>query len=603
MSSAGPFILISNDGKQDKLIMATQLLNSRIQNIVAKKQEKRRLPMNHPESLPSLMDIEQTHILYTLAYYKPFAAIAFCYSSTSPEGSVSLNSDVQFQIPQFGDFFNDMAVKITLKQPTVTYHNSTTPNLKPLGRWCDYPGERLLKNVKFSVNGQVLDQYNSSDTVFHRNQFVNPGKMAAWNRCMGQEATKTAFSQRSDAGWDPSVSGDVNHFNFRLSSNLRDGYQTPKAPNSSEELSLMIPLLFWFNNSPRLSMPSAAIPNGMRNITISLASIHEMYGLVPRVDSSDGRTAVTDANVSAPANFVVNCQLIINNLFVLPEIHNIYIKRVTFTLIRVHLSHREELNKSNNSILLSQLKYPVEYMSIGVRPKDYEKTEKNEAYKYLSKWHLFNKSDEADIDTGYAKFVKRSLGSVSWDESVDPNEIKLADDLVVDVPAGSIIVIDGEPVRNVLVAADVGDDAVDITPAFGSLETGTADAVVYIPVAETFTKQNVTLPVDTLGLKSHGVTIYDEQTINFYNSYLPSHYGGEVLNSSEDAGIMFMPFCLYPGAYQPSGHINMSRARECNLELKGSWLSSSNVGQLYVNVSAINFLLVADGSCVLRFNT
>jgi hypothetical protein len=66
---------------------------------------------------------------------------------------------------------------------------------------------------------------------------------------------------------------------------------------------------------------------------------------------------------------------------------------------------------------------------------------------------------------------------------------------------------------------------------------------------------------------------------------------------------MFMPCCLYPGAYQPSGHINMSRARECNLELKGSWLSSSNVGQLYVNVSAINFLLVADGSCVLRFNT
>ncbi len=29
-----------------------------------------------------------------------------------------------------------------------------------------------------------------------------------------------------------------------------------------------------------------------------------------------------------------------------------------------------------------------------------------------------------------------------------------------------------------------------------------------------------------------------------------------------DSSIIFVPFCLLPGTYQPSGHINLSRARE-----------------------------------------
>ena len=62
-------------------------------------------------------------------------------------------------------------------------------------------------------------------------------------------------------------------------------------------------------------------------------------------------------------------------------------------------------------------------------------------------------------------------------------------------------------------------------------------------------------------------------------------------------------FALYPGTYQPSGHINISRAREFMLRYTSSFISASNVVQLLITAIAINFLLISDGSANLRYST
>ena len=62
-------------------------------------------------------------------------------------------------------------------------------------------------------------------------------------------------------------------------------------------------------------------------------------------------------------------------------------------------------------------------------------------------------------------------------------------------------------------------------------------------------------------------------------------------------------FNLYPGTYQPSGHINVSRAREFYIAYTSSVISTSLVGTLVVVAAAINFLLISDGSAVLRYST
>ena len=68
MGSAGAvFSLIANDGKADRLIMATKLLNQRIKDIVCYRQKQ-----GMDDVLPTLQDIERTHILYVNAHFNRF---------------------------------------------------------------------------------------------------------------------------------------------------------------------------------------------------------------------------------------------------------------------------------------------------------------------------------------------------------------------------------------------------------------------------------------------------------------------------------------------------------------------------------------------------
>lgn len=58
MAAAGVFKLIANDGKADRMIMATKLLNQRIKDIMCL-----RVKSGFDDPTPTLVDIEKTHIL------------------------------------------------------------------------------------------------------------------------------------------------------------------------------------------------------------------------------------------------------------------------------------------------------------------------------------------------------------------------------------------------------------------------------------------------------------------------------------------------------------------------------------------------------------
>src|SRR3989344_5633115 len=111
MSSTGAmFTLISNDGKADRLVLATPLLLQRIKEIM-----HMRARQGKADITPTLLDIERTHILYINAHFKPYAAIGFEYNKVKPQASgVALGSSVTFSIPQFGDFIYDMVCRVRL---------------------------------------------------------------------------------------------------------------------------------------------------------------------------------------------------------------------------------------------------------------------------------------------------------------------------------------------------------------------------------------------------------------------------------------------------------------------------------------------------------
>ena len=106
MATGGIFQIITNDGKQDRMLMATALLHDRLATIHASKWDANKtlyganFPQDDVRNLPSLLDIEKTHILFTNAHFKPFAAIGFEYNKVRPSsGTTSLGSVIQFSIP------------------------------------------------------------------------------------------------------------------------------------------------------------------------------------------------------------------------------------------------------------------------------------------------------------------------------------------------------------------------------------------------------------------------------------------------------------------------------------------------------------------------
>lgn len=157
---------------------------------------------------------------------------------------------------QFGDFFHDMALHVVLKQPTLNITPGTAASDQPAMRWCDFPGERLLKNVRFEVNANPLDEYTSNSTNFHRLFSVQPNKKVGWDRLVGQEEPLKGFVDQPNWVRSGVSSAALDH---RSAAEVCIGNQTPTGQKTAD-LEMIIPLLFWFNRDPRLSIPSVAIP-------------------------------------------------------------------------------------------------------------------------------------------------------------------------------------------------------------------------------------------------------------------------------------------------------------------------------------------------------
>ena len=123
MSAGAVFKLVANDGKADRMIMATALLNQRIRDVMCA-----RASAGKEDPTPTLVDLERTHILYVNAHFKPYAAVGFEYNKVRPSsGNPTLGSTVTFSIPQFGDFFNDMVLRTRLSQFQGKPLSFTTP--------------------------------------------------------------------------------------------------------------------------------------------------------------------------------------------------------------------------------------------------------------------------------------------------------------------------------------------------------------------------------------------------------------------------------------------------------------------------------------------
>lgn len=674
MSSGGVFILIADDGKIDRMLMASKLLSQRIKDVMCARKRAGKADIT-----PTLVDIERTHILYVNAHFKPFAAIGFEYNKVRPQsGNATLGGGVTFSIPQFGDFFYDMVIRTriaaaqsrtgstptqatgSVSNPALFPFNGTNPdgtanaaafynltdafgNVLVDGRtaqqgartpvtyrnmiqYCEYPGIRLHSTMKFEVNGNPLDNYEPAVISMLEKFCVPPNKRRGHDVLHGQEVPVQGYGglrggilsapagsvpsgaiTRMDATQSnqtlapfafaagaalPNVNGvagaatAIVPFNptaapaqrdiSRLSLQFFNGPQTPKP--IQPPLEAWHKLRFWFNDDVRLSIASVSIPFGQRYINTDLEQFanlcYEFPGLylqtiidpvspVPLgaptavrsityspVFQKLGIEAVSSGDVG-----IEKIELYINNIFVNPEIHDIYIKRIGFTLIRVYRIHRQRVSADGGEEkLLSQLKWPVEYIFFGLRPVWNTKDVTTGA----------GTGSSVGVVNGGNQNLWRDWHRLTFQANVSADRASLAE-----TPAAAAIAALGSSVGQVIPDR------------------------YWLPVPT----------VDTLSLTSHGITIYDSFTDMFYNSYAPFQYGGYALSTPEDPGAMFVNLALFPRSYQPSGHLNISRARETYIKWTSHYITSTTPADLLAVAIAINFLLITDGSAVLRYST
>jgi hypothetical protein len=548
MATGAVFNLLASDGRQDRILMANEFLKQRLGEI-----QKARMLNQAEDPLPTLLDVERTHVLFVNAHFKPFVAIAFeYYTHNATSGAVALGTDVMFNLGQYGDFIADMVLQLELGAPTLTNNGGASTSAS--FQYYDLPGVRVLQNTKLEINGSKLDEYSSDSVLMHDKFLVQPHKRNGWLRCMGNQVSREGVYAEDTSTIVPDT---------QVLARITDGPQTPRdidsiiANPSTFKLAMFIPVLLWCRD-PRLALPSLAIPSGQRNLTFTLAPTSSIiHGQVRGATGQDKNFTFTDSPI-------ITCKLWVNNLFVNPDIHDIFMRRVGFTMIRVHREFHATTTKNQESLQLLQLKWPTECLFVGVRPT----AQKN----HPTRWHKFNW-----CETGLAA-VPKSLTTES--------KVKVATPYVADTTA----------------------------PFAGQNPSLQVEYDKELPM------------VDKFSVNLHGIPIYKDMPSQMFNSYMTYQYGVQTINSPTDSGVYMIPFCLYPGTYQPSGYVNASRAREFFLEFTSSIIGTSKpntsdvtrprvdrlVGtaqsvtvsaEVVVVSSAINFLLITDGSCVLRYST
>ena len=347
MSRGAIYNLVTRDDRFDAYFTASDYLRKRLDIIRAKRKAGKKDNIQ-----PSFLDIENSHILYIRATYRPHAMIASEYVQQKPTGDgasflmESSSRVVKFDLPIFGHFTNDIILRIKFKE--IGPH--VISGQRVLFKYCAFPGLRLLKNVTLKSDEVLIDEYTSDDAVNYAKLFVRADQKIGWMRCHGQQEEKLAQYMAN---------------NFMGTLTYCDGPQTPKEIQPS--LEMFIPLQFWFCKDVSQAILNDLIANTQRAVTCELSSLEKIIiALIPDVNNPG-------AMISTPLPFSkmpIEIELYSNNLFVNPEVYDVFASRIGFNLIRVHKRHTCHIQHVKDLYHMSQLKYPAEYLIVGVRDKN-----------------------------------------------------------------------------------------------------------------------------------------------------------------------------------------------------------------------------------------
>lgn len=443
----------------------------------------------------------------------------------------------------------------------VTYAN----NVKA----ADFIGFKFFHRNLFKIDDNPISDYTSQAMVNYRERLVTPLIRPALDRLIGQEVPSTQICEKlSVNGKYPSgftVGSPQLDTSRQYIKAATNGLQTSQP--SQPQTVLRIPCIHWFNIALAQALPVACMPDGQLRLQLDVSPLWHLFYPAPgiyiqetlyAVDSTAPGT-IAHPNIynsrripfTIPGSVVIatddsnTCITVVAGQYLMDElVHTMIISRVGFNMI---LLFREETvvlkTEGRQNINLTQLKWPTDFLFINDQPY----------------WNI----DETNPDT--AENWWRCGYQRKYDGSTYLHNIRKNTVAGTDIWTKENLQVSYLSVRHV-------DDVV--------------------------TELGVNL-YDTYYFEPHNHRI-------FYSDLLVYTFHNGLIHTSDDQhASLFVTFSYLPGMYQTAGFVNLSKSKELYFSLNVAADPNSVNGYIKVRLVTIargrNFILIADGSAVLRY--
>jgi len=368
--SKGAFTIIDSYlGKQELALTASAELLKRLQDL--NKFNLENGDWTDPaDAKATFVDISNTHMLFVKRTFKPFVAFAYEYfKSTSEIGSgLSLPEAAEEVVTTSfnmrannGDFIHDQVARIVLS--AVGDPNASANSTRY--RYTDMPGIRLFKKINWFVDQAVINSYEPDDVIHYKNTRLSGANRKIFETMTGQQETYEGVVYHPNRNID-----QVMHF--------RDGAQTFKP--YQPELEIWIPLIFDHNLDVGRSLYNRIIGSQQVYFEFILENVRNI------IQASDANGNIL---TTVPQLRIKSFELYTKNIYLNPEINDLFTERKSLSLLRIYKKHKTILSSLSNEVLLASLKYPIELMHFGFRPIVNSSVTLNPKYSFKD-WHKFS---------------------------------------------------------------------------------------------------------------------------------------------------------------------------------------------------------------------
>ena len=311
-----------------------------------------------------IADVSASHYIPIAQRWKPFIQTASDYTEISPSGIATFDGELVFTFERQDNFrlLGDMFIYVELAGLAAI--PPTCPNPTPCDydfvNYADFPAHALFSSIRLRSDQSILDELLPSTYNNHYNFMVSGHRKGQWRYLVGQEEPTVAYLM-TDPGTYP----------YREQRYITDGLQTPKSEHTIARFCL--PLIFDFPSRTQV-LPSPVIIDSK----ISIVCTINRSNLICESNKNRAFTLPTFKRVFMGARYI----------YCGDKIREILIKSSQMNLTRVHRFQRTEVVSEIAEIDLRNIRGPIEWLIITVRPSSQVLLSTAGA---LQTWHLSGK--------------------------------------------------------------------------------------------------------------------------------------------------------------------------------------------------------------------